>query len=71
MLAAVGTRVRSKLLIYSAIFDRRGHHQRPLEEAVHANVTQWPRSWDGKNPFSGGRHFSALDAPERVWFFMP
>lgn len=45
---------------------RRGHYQRPLEEAVHAHVTQWPRSWDGKSPFAGGRHFSALDAPQRV-----
>lgn len=44
----------------------RGHYQRPLEEAVHAHVTQWPRSWDGKSPFAGGRHFSALDAPERL-----
>lgn len=44
----------------------RGHYQRPLEEAVHAHVTQWPRSWDGKSPFAGGRHFSALDAPQRL-----
>lgn len=45
---------------------RRGHYQRALEEALHTHASQWPKSWDGKNPLRGGKTFASMDAPERV-----
>ncbi|CCX12044.1 hypothetical protein FPQ18DRAFT_109012 [Pyronema domesticum] len=44
----------------------RGHHNRALEEAVHAHQSQWPRQWEGKNPMPGGRSFADLDTEGRL-----
>ncbi|KAI5854613.1 hypothetical protein BZA05DRAFT_350503, partial [Tricharina praecox] len=44
----------------------RGHHNRALEEAVHAHQAQWPRQWQGKNPMPGGKGFGDLDTTGRI-----
>ncbi|KAL2013582.1 hypothetical protein VTN00DRAFT_1107 [Thermoascus crustaceus] len=44
----------------------RGHYQRALEEAVQTNASQWPRSWQGKNPLHGGRTFATMSPEERL-----
>ncbi|KAF8244774.1 hypothetical protein K440DRAFT_588151 [Wilcoxina mikolae CBS 423.85] len=44
----------------------RGHHNRALEEAVHAHQSQWPKEWGGKNPMPGGRSFGDLDTNGRL-----
>ncbi|KAA8910917.1 hypothetical protein FN846DRAFT_769636, partial [Sphaerosporella brunnea] len=45
---------------------RRGHHNRALEESLHTYQSQWPRSWEGRNPMSGGKHFGDLDTAGRL-----
>lgn len=45
---------------------RRNHYTRPLEEAVHAHVAQWPKAWQGQNPLRGGRNFASMSPEDRV-----
>ncbi|KZF22547.1 hypothetical protein L228DRAFT_238492 [Xylona heveae TC161] len=44
----------------------RGHHQRALEEALQTQKYQWPRTWNGANPLSGGKTFTAMTPTERL-----
>ncbi|KAF2143032.1 uncharacterized protein K452DRAFT_248761 [Aplosporella prunicola CBS 121167] len=44
----------------------KGHYGRALEEAVAANKTQWPRSWQGVNPVSGSKSFNTMGPQERL-----
>jgi hypothetical protein len=44
----------------------KGHYQRPLEEAIQTHSSQWPRSWGGKNPLSGGQTFATMMPDDRL-----
>ncbi|PKY05428.1 hypothetical protein P168DRAFT_250046 [Aspergillus campestris IBT 28561] len=44
----------------------RSHYTRPLEEAIHTHVSQWPKAWQGKNPLHGGRSFATMSPDERI-----
>ena len=50
---------------------RKAHYQRPLEEAIQTHASQWPRSWEGKNPLSGGQSFATMTPDERVCRLFP
>lgn len=58
----------SDLPIFS---NRRGHYQRPLEEAIQSHSSQWPVKWSGKNPLHGGGNFTKMSPAERVHFSFP
>ncbi|KAI9807318.1 MAG: hypothetical protein M1833_000061 [Piccolia ochrophora] len=47
-------------------YPERAHYQRPLEEAVQTHSSQWPSSWNGKNPLHGGKTFSNMSPTERL-----
>lgn len=44
----------------------RGHYGRALEECLSSQRHQWPRSWNGKNPISGGKTFNAMSPEEKL-----
>ncbi|KAF2095253.1 hypothetical protein NA57DRAFT_44903, partial [Rhizodiscina lignyota] len=44
----------------------RGHYGRALEEAIHAQKSQWPRAWNGINPLSGSRTFITMSPEEKL-----
>ncbi|OJI98994.1 hypothetical protein ASPVEDRAFT_50560 [Aspergillus versicolor CBS 583.65] len=43
----------------------RNHYTRPLEEAIQTHSSQWPKTWQGKNPLHGGRNFASMSPEER------
>ena len=45
---------------------RRGHYGRALEDAIQSQKNEWPRSWEGRSPLSGGKSFNTMDPVERV-----
>jgi hypothetical protein len=53
-----------RLMYYFTL--RKGHYQRPLEEAIQTHASQWPRSWEGKNPLHRGHTFANMTPEERV-----
>lgn len=55
-------------LIWLVYLFRRGHYQRPLEEAIQTHMSQWPKAWQGKNPLHGGGSFATMTPEERVCF---
>ncbi|KAJ5495379.1 hypothetical protein N7539_000495 [Penicillium diatomitis] len=44
----------------------RNHYTRPLEEAIHTHQSQWPKTWERKNPLHGGRSFATMSPEERL-----
>ncbi|KAL9092709.1 MAG: hypothetical protein Q9159_000607 [Coniocarpon cinnabarinum] len=44
----------------------RGHYARALEECLSTFKNQWPRSWAGVNPISGGKTFQAFTPSEKL-----
>ncbi|KAK2791666.1 hypothetical protein FQN52_004582 [Onygenales sp. PD_12] len=46
----------------------RGHYQRALEEVIQTHSSQWPKSWNGKNPLHGGGSFASMSPTERLSF---
>ncbi|KAF4124140.1 hypothetical protein GMORB2_5856 [Geosmithia morbida] len=43
-----------------------GHYGRALEDAITTHKSEWPPSWEGKNPLSGGKNFNTMDPTERL-----
>lgn len=43
-----------------------GHYGRALEDAITSHKTQWPSSWNDKNPLSGGATFNSMTPSERL-----
>ncbi|KAG6202941.1 hypothetical protein E4U50_005976 [Claviceps purpurea] len=43
-----------------------GHYGRALEDAMASHKTQWPASWEDKNPLSGGATFKSMTPSERL-----
>ncbi|KOS19278.1 hypothetical protein ESCO_000707 [Escovopsis weberi] len=43
-----------------------GHYGRALEDAITSHKSQWPPSWEDKNPLSGGASFNTMKPTERL-----
>ncbi|KAK5990260.1 hypothetical protein PT974_08527 [Cladobotryum mycophilum] len=43
-----------------------GHYGRALEDAIASHKTQWPSSWEEKNPLAGGASFNTMNPTERL-----
>lgn len=48
------------------VTNRKGHYTRALEEAIHAHTSQWPLTWEGRNPLHGGGSFNKMTPEQRV-----
>ncbi|CRK34054.1 hypothetical protein BN1708_019380, partial [Verticillium longisporum] len=42
-----------------------GHYMRALEDAISSHKSQWPRTWEGKSPLSGGVTFNDMNNVQR------
>ena len=59
-------RVYKRHLTDDAVYYRRGHHGRALEEAVLSHKSQWPLKWNFQNPLHGSKDFNNMTPAERV-----
>ncbi|KAI1005620.1 hypothetical protein K3495_g2597 [Podosphaera aphanis] len=43
-----------------------GHYNRALEEAIQTHKSQWPKTWEKKNPLSGNTTFLSMTPEQRL-----
>ena len=51
----------------NSAFNRPGHYNRALEDAIKEYSSQWPAEWEGKSPLSSGGSFNSMTPTQRVW----